>query len=232
MRKSKNIGQPKDALYLRGKIEGLVNWGLEELKKIPIENQEEYKKLKDERIPSSVKDEIFDILSKTTKDTMDDKRPFNDISEVYTRIVENKRKAEKTKEGLRHHVNDVIKVFEPQIQHDKKEKKEKQQEKIERHHMKLEELSLQEERRKQRQEQKQMSAHDNRQSIQQRNKKRKHEEQQHDEQQDQKMEEESSGTGLRKQNPWINHVKEFAKKQGISYSKAMKDSNCKSSYKK
>ena len=69
--------------------------------------------------------------------------------------------------------------------------------------------------------------------LEHRHKKSKHEEQQHDEQQNhQKMEEESSGTGLRKQNPWINHVKEFAKKQGISYSKAMKDANCKSSYKK
>ena len=208
MRKSKNIGQPKDALYLRGKIEELVNWGLEELKKIPIENHEDYKKLKDQKIPYNVKAEIFELLFKTTKDTMDDERRFDDISEKYTRNIENFRKAEKTKEDLRHHVNDVIKVFEPQIQHDKREKKERQQEKKERHNMKLE---------------------DNQQSIkEQGNKKRKPEEQQHDEHHDQKMD----GIGLKKQNQWINHVKEFAKKQGISYSKAMKDANCKSSYKK
>ena len=208
MRKSKNIGQPKDALYLRRKIEGLVNWGLEELKKIPIENHEDYKNLKDQKIPYNVKAGIFELLFKTTKDTMDDERPFNDISEKYTRSRENFSKAEKNKEDLRHHVNDVIKVFEPQIQHDKREKKERQQEKKERHNMKLE---------------------DNQQSIkEQGNKKRKHEEQQHDEHHDQKID----GTGLKKQNPWINHVKEFAKKQGISYSKAMKDANCKSSYKK
>ena len=45
-------------------------------------------------------------------------------------------------------------------------------------------------------------------------------------------ENESSGTGLKKQNPWIIHVKEYAKNKGISYSEAMKDVNCKSSYKK
>lgn len=33
-------------------------------------------------------------------------------------------------------------------------------------------------------------------------------------------------------NPWIAHVKAYAKKTGKSYSAALKDPKCKSSYKK
>ena len=33
-------------------------------------------------------------------------------------------------------------------------------------------------------------------------------------------------------NPWITHVKAYAKKHKMSYTMAMKDPKCKSSYKK
>lgn len=33
-------------------------------------------------------------------------------------------------------------------------------------------------------------------------------------------------------NPWIVHVKEYASKHNMSYSKALKDPNCKATYSK
>jgi hypothetical protein len=33
-------------------------------------------------------------------------------------------------------------------------------------------------------------------------------------------------------NPWIKHVKDFAAKNGMSYTAALKDPRCKASYKK
>jgi len=33
-------------------------------------------------------------------------------------------------------------------------------------------------------------------------------------------------------NPWIDHVRNFAKSKNISYAKAIKDPECKASYKK
>ena len=59
-----------------------------------------------------------------------------------------------------------------------------------------------------------------------------HTEEDDDDDEEYDEDEEISGTGFKRQNPWINHVKKYAKKKGISYSKAMKDANCKSSYKK
>ena len=45
--------------------------------------------------------------------------------------------------------------------------------------------------------------------------------------------EEKSGNGLKiKSNPWITHVKSFAKTNKITYKDAMKNEKCKSSYKK
>jgi DNA adenine methylase len=37
------------------------------------------------------------------------------------------------------------------------------------------------------------------------------------------------GTGM---NPWISHIKSFAKKHNISYNEALKDAKCKATYKK
>ena len=39
------------------------------------------------------------------------------------------------------------------------------------------------------------------------------------------------GIGLKTSNPWIQHVKAFAKQHGITYWKALKSPQCKSSYK-
>lgn len=33
-------------------------------------------------------------------------------------------------------------------------------------------------------------------------------------------------------NPWIEHVKKYAKNNGLKYTDALKDAKCKSSYKK
>ena len=39
------------------------------------------------------------------------------------------------------------------------------------------------------------------------------------------------GIGIKTSNPWIQHVKSFAKQHGITYWKALKSPQCKSSYK-
>ena len=39
------------------------------------------------------------------------------------------------------------------------------------------------------------------------------------------------GIGVKSSNPWIQHVKSFAKQHGITYWKALKSPQCKSSYK-
>jgi hypothetical protein len=40
------------------------------------------------------------------------------------------------------------------------------------------------------------------------------------------------GGDIKKKNPWVEHVKRFAKENGVGYFKAISDPNCKSSYKK
>jgi hypothetical protein len=40
------------------------------------------------------------------------------------------------------------------------------------------------------------------------------------------------GGDIKKKNPWVEHVKRFAKENGVGYFKAISDPKCKSSYKK
>jgi hypothetical protein len=40
------------------------------------------------------------------------------------------------------------------------------------------------------------------------------------------------GGDIKKKNPWISHVQEYAKENNIGYFKALSDPNCKSTYKK
>jgi alpha-L-fucosidase len=40
------------------------------------------------------------------------------------------------------------------------------------------------------------------------------------------------GGDIKKKNPWVEHVRKFAKENGVGYFKAMSDPKCKSSYKK
>ena len=42
----------------------------------------------------------------------------------------------------------------------------------------------------------------------------------------------SEGTGIKKSNAWIDHVKSYAKKHNMKYFDALKDPKCKASYKK
>jgi hypothetical protein len=40
------------------------------------------------------------------------------------------------------------------------------------------------------------------------------------------------GGNIKKKNPWVEHVKTFAKENGVGYFKALSDPNCKSQYRK
>jgi hypothetical protein len=40
------------------------------------------------------------------------------------------------------------------------------------------------------------------------------------------------GGGIKKKNPWVEHVKQFAKENNIGYFKALSNPKCKSTYKK
>jgi hypothetical protein len=40
------------------------------------------------------------------------------------------------------------------------------------------------------------------------------------------------GGNIKKKNPWVEHVQQFAKDNGVRYFKALSDPRCKSTYKK